>query len=354
MGSHEELAALWRWFVTEEATGYSPLYAAIVEAAADDEELLERMASAPEASQYPLMMLAAVHDLVLAGELADLAVVYRGDRPVDAAPPLFRAAVLDHRDHVLRVLHDRFIQTNECGRAAPLALGLAAVAAAVGEPGALVDAGASAGLNLLYDRYRLEVGDNGVWGDPSSPVVCSCDVRGTPPNALELVDVRVRVGLDRAPVDVTDPVAARWLLASTWPDTGRLDRTRAAIAIAAASPPDIRTGDVVTGLGPILDELDGDGPICVVTSWTLAYLDLEQRAGFVEALTAAGRARPIAWLSLEHPGAVMGIDAPAAPTTAFTTVSSLVGLTMFGSNGLDSQRALAHVHPHGSALEWIT
>lgn len=350
-GHHDELAALWRWFVAEESSRYSPLYTAIVESAAEDEELLALVASAPEASQYPLMMLAAVHDMVLAGELPELAVVYH-DGPADAAPPLFRAAMLDHREHVLSVLRNRFVQTNECGRAPLLALGLAVVAAELGEPAALVDAGASAGLNLRYDQYRLEIGEHGVWGDPGSPVVCGCEMRGTPPPSLRFVDVPFRIGLDRAPVDVKDPVAARWLLACTWPDTGRLERTRAAIEIAASAPPDIRTGDLVTGIGPLLDGLDGDGPVCVVTSWALGYLDGRQRKGFVEALTRAGTARPIAWLSLEGPGAVRGLDAPTAATT-FNAGPSLLGLTTIGPDGIGSQRALAHVHPHGSALEWI-
>lgn len=353
IGSHDALAELWRWFVAEEASGYSPLYTAIVEAAAADEDLLALVASAPDASQYPLLLLAAVHDLVLAGDLPELAAVYRGDGPVDAAPPAFRAAVLDHRDHVQVVLQDRFIQTNECGRASPLALGLAAATAAVGEPEALVDAGASAGLNLRYDRYRLELGDIGVWGDPSSPVVCACAVRGTAPPSLRYVDVPVRVGLDRAPVDLTDPVAARWLLACTWPDTGRLDRTRAAIEITASSPPDVRPGDLVTDLGPLLAGLEGEGPVCVVTSWALGYLDAGQRTGFVEALARAGSTRTIAWLSLENRNIVPAIEPASPPTTTFTAGPSLMGLTTFGPGGIESQRPLAHVHPHGVALEWI-
>jgi hypothetical protein len=91
-----------------------------------------------------------------------------------------------------------------------------------------------------------------------------------------------------------------------------------------------------------------------VTSWALGYLDGGQRKGFVEALAQSGTARPIAWLSLEHPGAVRGIEPTTAPTTSFTAGPSLVGLTRFGQHGLESQRALAHVHPHGSALEWIS
>ncbi len=352
-GSHEELGALWRWFAAEECAGYSPLYEAIVVAAAEDHELLSLVAIAPEASRYPLMTLAAVHDMVLAGELPELAEVYRGDGPIDTAPALFRAAVLDHREHVVRILHERFVQTNECGRAPALALGLSIAAADVGEPAALVDAGASAGLNLLYDWYRLELGDVGVWGDPSSPVVCPCSVRGESPEALRFVDVPVRVGLDRAPVDVTDPIAARWLLACTWPDTGRLDRTRAAIDIAASSPPEVRTGDLVDDLPPLLASLAGDGPVVVVTSWALGYLSGPQRKGFVEALADEGLTRPVVWLSLEAPGAVRGIDAASPPRTAIGPGPSLVGLTRFGPTGIESQRALAHVHPHGSMLEWI-
>ena len=353
MSAHDDLAELWRWFVVNEAAAYSPLYAAIAGAAAGDDDILGLVASAPPMSQYPLMTLAAVHDLVLAGEVPELAAVYRGERPVEVAFPLFRAAVLDHRDRVLAMLHTRFIQTNECGRAAPLALGIAAAARAVGEIDALVDAGASAGLNLLYDRYRLEVGDLGVWGDADSPVVCSCAIGGHAPERLQLVDVPARIGLDRAPIDVTDESAARWLLACTWPDTGRLERTRAAIKIAAADPPDVRTGDLVCDLAPLLRGVEGDGPLCVVTSWTLGYLDGSERAAFVAALGAVAAARTIAWLSFEHPGVVRGIDADVAPRTKFSTVRSVVGLTILGPSRTTSQRAMAHVHPHGSSLEWI-
>src|SRR5688572_29081239 len=147
-----ELAEVWRYFVDNETRGYSPLYTAIVSAMTEDEDVLGLVLDAPPASHYPLMLLAAVHDLVLAGELPELAAVYRGEGPPDAAPGLFRGAVLDRRDTVLTVLATRFVQTNECGRAAPITLGLSATAAILGAaPVALVDAGASAGLNLLYD-----------------------------------------------------------------------------------------------------------------------------------------------------------------------------------------------------------
>jgi hypothetical protein len=146
------------------------------------------------------------------------------------------------------------------------------------------------------------------------------------------------------------------LLACTWPDTGRLDRTRAAIEVAASSPPDVRRGDLVADIGPLLASLStvsGGGVTCVVTSWAFAYLDVPQRQAFVAALTDAGRSRPVVWLSLEHPQAVPGLDAASPPATRFDNSPSLVGASLFGASGIELQRPLAHVQPHGSALEWI-
>jgi hypothetical protein len=92
---------------------------------------------------------------------------------------------------------------------------------------------------------------------------------------------------------------------------------------------------------------------CVVTSWAFGYLDVPQRQAFVAALAGAARSRPVAWVSLEHPQAVHGLDAPGPPVTRFDTSPSLVGLTVFGADGVEVQRPLAHVQPHGSTLEWI-
>ena len=60
--------------------------------------------------------------------------------------------VVAHPDEVLQVLRTRFTQTNEAARCALLLPALARIAD--GRPVALVELGASAGLCLLYDRYR--------------------------------------------------------------------------------------------------------------------------------------------------------------------------------------------------------
>jgi hypothetical protein len=61
---------------------------------------------------------------------------------------------LSQRPRISQILATRHTQTNEPGRAAVLAVGLAAAADLAGGPIGLLDAGCSAGLNLLAARAR--------------------------------------------------------------------------------------------------------------------------------------------------------------------------------------------------------
>jgi hypothetical protein len=244
----------------------------------------------------------------------------------------------------------RQIQTNECGRSAVIALALSEVETRVGTPEVLVDAGASAGLNLLYDRYHLDYGSLGSLGDAASAVRVPCEVRGREQLPDGVPDIARRVGIDRTPVDVTDPEDVRWQLACVWPDTGRLDRTAAALAIAATAPPEVRAGDMVDALVPTIESMTGDGLVCVVTSWAYAYLRRRDRARFVEAVRQAAAARPVVWLSLEGAG-VVDLFEPPEPSGPWAIAPSVVGFVTFGRAGSHAD-ALALTHPHGSAFAW--
>ena len=92
-----------------------------------------------------------------------------GGTPGDVWPAA-RAVVEEHLDE-LHELVRRPVQTNEVGRSSALLGGLLHVAAATGLPVRLLEVGASGGLNLSVDRFRHEVADGVVLGDPASPVV---------------------------------------------------------------------------------------------------------------------------------------------------------------------------------------
>src|SRR5438045_2256767 len=71
------------------------------------------------------------------------------------------------------------------------------------------EVGASAGLNLYWDRFRYELGDVATWGDPASPVVCPADWNGPLPPLDAPIRVIERAACDRRPSDLTDPVQRR-------------------------------------------------------------------------------------------------------------------------------------------------
>ena len=85
-----------------------------------------------------------------------------------------------------------------------------------------------------------------------------------------------RVGLDLSPVDPFSDDDALWLLACQWPDNpARFERLRAALANvrAAAHPPRLERGDMLTDLPRVAASMPGDGPLVVFHSWVAAYLE---------------------------------------------------------------------------------
>ena len=144
------------------------------------------------------------------------------------------------------------------------------------------------GLNLFCDRYRLDYGPAGATGPIDAPVQIRSEiVSGSPPIASMLPSISARVGLDRAPVDLHDPDQSRWQLACSWPDTGRLERTRLALDEARRGSLNVVRGDAVGAVGAVLETLPPDATAVVMTTWVVAYFSPEQRAGFRDALAAA-------------------------------------------------------------------
>ena len=346
----EELSRQWEVFAERECRGYSSLYESICRSVAVDDDLLALVESGPRSARQPNVLLAAVHYLLLGGADHPLAEVYAGTSRTDPAPQ-FRDFCLTHRDAVLALLATRHTQTNECGRSAAIVPALMWVARQLGEPLALVDVGASAGLNLLCDQYRIDYGAAGAIGPPDSPVRIDCRVLGgSPPIAARPPELAARLGLDREPLDVDDPDATRWLLACVWPDTGRLDRTAAAIAMARARKPVVIEGDAVADLAAVLERLPVHAVPCITTTWSFAYLSLEQREAFIEQLTRCSEHRPLAWISAEGPGVVDRIELGEPPDHDPTT-PSVLGVVVF--EGRRSRPTmLAWVHPHGRWIDW--
>jgi hypothetical protein len=304
----------------------SPLYEQLLTALADDLDrggVTAAVVAGHEQDRpgtvLPLRLLGAVHRLVLTGALPDLARCYPsagGTAPAAEAWPALEAA-LAARTGEVRALLERPVQTNETGRAALLYGALMVVAARTGLPVRLLEIGASAGLNLLVDRYRYDVVlQSGsriprtlTLGDPASPLVFDRPWRGVPPAVLRAtVPIAERRGCDPNPIDPADPDGRLTLASFVWPDDlRRLGRLRAALRVAAADPPTVDRAGAATWLAHRL-RVPWPGVATVVWhSVVWQYVDRADRPVILETIgDAAARATaaaPLAYVRFEpRPG----------------------------------------------------
>jgi hypothetical protein len=247
-----------------------------------------------------------------------------------------RHAFDEHADFLLPWL-ERTPQTNEVGRSSALMAGLLVVADRFPLPMLLLELGASAGLNLLLDRYRHDLGGTQA-GDPASPLLLRPDWQGPPPPPAG-VRIAGRRGVDLHPVD---PAANRErLLAYVWPDQPRrLRQIEAALAIAAAEPPQVDAGDAADWLDVHLPPTPQPGVTRVVmhsVAWQYFPEATQARAAarIAQAGAAAREDAPLAWLRFEK-----------EPDDRQTSLR----LRLFpGGN----DHLLADCQPHGSAISWL-
>jgi hypothetical protein len=254
---------------------------------------------------YALRVLGGIHFRVMRGGEPALAGHYPstgGDGDADAAWPAFLGLLDDPPPELVDALR-RPPQTNEVGRSASLVGGFLAVADAFGVPLRVLELGASAGLNLQFDRYRYDQGAAG-FGPSDSPVrFIDLWSEVTPPFGAPL-QVAERRGCDRDPIDVSVAEDRMRLLAYVWPDvTARFDRTRAALELAAASPPPVDRADAADWIAEQLSVPTEGRATVVFHSIVWQYLDAGTAARVRTTIEAAGAAAardaPVAWLRLE-------------------------------------------------------
>jgi len=205
----------------------SPLYIQLMRAAADDidrEGPVTRLFAdipVPPGSVPQLRLLGALHYLVLSGQAPGLAEFYPsagGSRPPDGAWPAAQTTIDEHFEQIRSRLH-RTVQTNEPGRSPVLFVGLLWLADRHRRPIRLLELGASAGLNLLADRYAYQVSGH-VLGDPASPLRFVDP--WTPPPPIDLnaaaagLRITARAGCDPAPLDPTNKDDRVTLLSYIW------------------------------------------------------------------------------------------------------------------------------------------
>lgn len=350
-GGTRTLGEVYRRFAENDVAATSPLYARVAIALSDSEEALRAINYAPARKRHPTLILAALHDLALAGGAPMLADAYACGHGEAAA-----AAAIDTlvtmTDSVIATAVRRQVQTDEPQRCAVLYPAIAEAARRVGAPAiGLIDVGRARGLNLTVDRVAITYSNGQSLGDPSSPVQLSCAIvgdRALPTSAVPEVAVRLAIG--GAPFDVRDADDARWLRACVAPDQPeRLARLDASLALAATTSLLVLDGDPVEGLPDAVALVPGDALPIVTTTWALSHFSPERRIRFLQRVGEAAADRTVAWVSAEGVGV-----APAIPTLGDRPAfgHSTVGLTIFDGSARRSE-AIGRCWSQAHWLAWL-
>jgi hypothetical protein len=290
----------------------SPLYAELLDAAAADAaaggptwEVLRDEVAPGRGDALALRFMAAVHRLVLTRQAPALAVHYPsvgGAAGSEGAWAAFRRT-LEGQVQTLRALVALPCQTNEVGRTAALVGGFLEVAAVTGMPLRVLEVGASAGLNLRWDRFRYS-GGGATWGPADSTVRLTGYWDVPPPHTDAQVVVVERRGCDLHPVDPRSAEGRLALTAAVWADqVERFERLRGALAITAEVPAHVDRASAPEWVEGQLAASPADVATVVYHSIVEEYLPGGARARFHAVVREAGeRARPdapLAWLRLE-------------------------------------------------------
>lgn len=347
---HGDLIEFYRSYGASSFADDEPAYAQVCEHLGEHPELVELIADHDPDAQQPNLLFAAVHYLLLGGLDHPLRDIYDGTSSLPVAP-LFADAVLSNRTAIDELLQNERTQTNEVGRSAVLALMLNDAYQRSEQPLAWIDLGASGGLNLNIDRFRIEyaMGERSVATGPADAALhLKCDVRsGEPGISSTHAEIAWRVGVDRSPVQVADPDQARWLQACLWPSQPeRHARMAAAIAVAQAHPQRIIGADAVDGVAQALAEAPADAALVMTTTWVWYYLPEATKQAVLELLRDSGRR--VRWYSLEGRGVVAELGQP----TEREVIDSLIGRVELGGGTPDTSEVLGLSHPHGAWLDW--
>ena len=247
----------------------------------------------------------ATHRFALAGAAPELAACYPsagGKSDADSAWHALHALLIE-RESEVKELIERPVQTNEVGRSAALVGGFLTVAARTRLPLAVLEIGASAGLNLLWDQYLYEA-RGASWGDPRSPVrLCAFD---TPPIPPFEIDARVveRRGCDQNPVDPTTDEGRLTLMSYVWPDqVHRFRMLRVALEVARRVPVSVDAVDAVTWTRSQLAVPRPGRATVLFHSVLWQYLSKHQQDELTDIIERAGTrataSAPLAWMSME-------------------------------------------------------
>jgi hypothetical protein len=330
-----------------EALG-SYMYRDLFTALADDYEdggrtyaILAGRSDRPVHDAIPLRLAGAIHKVVLDGLEPRLARHYpsMGGSPGEDFTADFIGYMKDHIDDIEMGL-GRQVQTNEVGRSVVhLVLSHWLTTLDITEFDFL-EVGASAGLNLNFDKFYACFGQLRM-GSQQSPLRFMGDWFGNAPDVPRIgATVRRRRGTDISPIDLRNNDQATRLLSFIWPDQkARFERTQFAIDIAREHPPIVDNASADTWIGQQFQR-EQDCATVVFHSIVWQYLGKDVQQQFKDSMMQFGESAtkkaPLIWARMEPSGPVADVR-----------------VTVWNGKKKPSEFRLAEVGYHGQNFTWL-
>ena len=296
----------------------------------------------PVHDAVPLRLAGAIHRVVLQGKDDRLARHYPsvGGKPAEDFTADFIGYMRDHLEDIENGLATQ-VQTNEVGRSvAHLVLSHWITTLGVEEFN-LLEIGASAGLNLNFDRFYGCFGQLRM-GDPSSSLRFMGDWFSNAPDVPRIGATAIsKRGCDISPIDVTQPGDESRLLSFVWPDQRlRLERLRSAIVIAKTHRPLVDQASADEWITQQLARTNGHATL-IFHSIVWQYLGTQTQNKLKQAIYNAGKTatttHPIVWARMEPAGAVADIQ-----------------VDVFDGSGAEPRHfRLAEIGYHGQNMNWL-
>ncbi len=283
-----------------------------------------------------LRLIASWHELALSGDEPAVTSAYE-TLNAETIWSAVHGASSDHVDRLSSFMQHE-PQTNEVRRSIGLVGGFLEIAKDTGLPLRCFELGASAGLNLSWDRYSYRLGDER-WGDPHSRVHLDTDWSGGLPAIAAHLALAERAACDRRPTDLRDLAQRRRLMAYIWADQAdRLARAQAAIEVALENDVGVETADALDWTRARVSLARGAVSV-IYHSVFWQYMPTQTQEALEGLIRSMGQTAtpesPLAWLRMEPPA---------------KTPLMHVTLTLWPGG---EDRVLAEAHPHGASVRWL-
>jgi hypothetical protein len=347
----ERQGTKWQAYISH-TLHHSGLYTSLYHGLKDDADIAELLTQIDQDQPGLILFFSIINYLVLRHHDHEFARFYPylvgTPRPAVEAYPSFRAFCLTYLDEIRSLLSGTRLQTNEPTRCANILPVFELVSAREKrKPLALIELGASAGLNLNWQsygyEYRCYAGGSLYAGDldASVQIQCALDSNVFPPLPEKLPLVAQCFGIELYPVDITSSEQVNWLRACIWPEERQRYLTLdAALLVAQAHPPLVLAGDASHLLPDLLASIPEEQTICLWHSFALNQGPIAIKNSIEQTLLRASHDRPIYRISLEVPASLNG----GPPRLELFT---------YRQGTLAQEEWLASCSLHGEHMEWI-